>query len=55
MENKSDCIECTIPFDTADSCRRKIEHIRAAQKQRKMVSIEYRLEHLKKLLSLWDK
>ena len=50
---KSD--KCDIPFDTAESCKRKIEQIRISQKQRKMVSVQYRLDLLKKLLTIWDK
>ena len=55
MESKEDTIKCEIPFDTAESCRRKINHLRLALKERKMISIKYRLDRLKKLLSLWDK
>ena len=55
MEGKQDSIKCDIPFDTAESCKRKIEQIRISQKQRKMVSVQYRLDLLKKLLTIWDK
>jgi aldehyde dehydrogenase (NAD+) len=48
-------IETTIPLDNAESCRRKYNSLREAQKLHKLNDINYRLEILKKLLVLWDK
>ena len=48
-------IETDIPLDTAESCRRKYNSLREAQKLHKLNDINYRLEILKKLLYLWDK
>ena len=52
---KPNTIETDIPFDTAETCRRKYNSLREAQKLHKLNNIEYRLEILKKLLYLWDK
>ena len=48
-------IETDIPMDTAESCRRKYNSLREAQKLHKLNDINYRIEILKKLLYLWDK
>ena len=48
-------IETDIPFDTAESCKRKYNSLKEAQKLHKLNDINYRLEILKKLLTLWDK
>ena len=50
-----DKIETDIPMDTAESCKRKYNSLREAQKLHKLNDINYRLEILNKLLSLWDK
>ncbi|MCQ2821396.1 MAG: aldehyde dehydrogenase family protein [archaeon] len=50
-----DKIEMNIPYDNAESCRTKINHLREVLKQRKMTSIPYRKKHLEKLLELWNK
>ena len=55
MPLKGNTIETDIPIDTAESCRRKYNALREAQKQHKLNDINYRLEILNKLLMLWDK
>ena len=52
---KGTTIETDIPDDTAESCRRKYNSLREAQKLHKLNDINYRLEILNKLLLLWDK
>ena len=52
---KPNTIETDIPLDTAETCRRKYNSLREAQKLHKLNNMEYRLEILKKLLYLWDK
>ena len=52
---KSKTIETDIPMDTAESCRRKYNSLKEAQKLHKLNDINYRLEILKKILYLWDK
>ena len=55
LKENPNTIETTIPLDTAESCRRKYNSLREAQKLHKLNDINYRLEILKKLLVLWDK
>jgi hypothetical protein len=55
MPLKGNTIETDIPIDTAESCRRKYNALKEAQKQHKLNDINYRLEILNKLLMLWDK
>ena len=52
---KGNTIETDIPDDTAESCRRKYNSLKEAQKLHKLNDINYRLEILNKLLLLWDK
>ena len=52
---KPTTIETDIPMDTAESCRRKYNSLKEAQKLHKLNDINYRLEILNKLLYLWDK
>ena len=52
---KQNTIETDIPMDNAESCRRKYNSLREAQKLHKLNDINYRLEILNKLLQLWDK
>ena len=52
---KPKSIETDIPMDTAESCRRKYNSLKEAQKLHRLNDINYRLEILKKLLYLWDK
>ena len=52
---KGKTIETDIPMDTAESCRKKYNSLKEAQNLHKLNDINYRLEILKKLLSLWDK
>ena len=52
---KGSTIETDIPDDTAESCRRKYNSLKEAQKLHKLNDINYRLEILNKLLLLWDK
>ena len=52
---KKNTIETDIPMDTAESCRKKYNSLKEAQKLHKLNDINYRLEILKKLLNLWDK
>ena len=52
---KRNTIETDIPMDTAESCRKKYNSLKEAQKLHKLNDINYRLEILKKLLNLWDK
>ena len=52
---KGKTIEFDIPFDNAESCRRKYNSLREAQKLHKLNNIEYRLEILNKILFLWEK
>ena len=55
MPLKGNTIETDIPIDTAESCRRKYNSLKEAQKLHKLNNINYRLEILNKLLVLWDK
>ena len=55
MPLNQNTIETDIPMDNAESCRRKYNSLREAQKLHKLNDINYRLEILKKLLYLWDK
>ena len=50
-----DFIQNDIKYDTAESCKRKYNILKEAQKENKMKNINYRLEILKKLLTIWDK
>ena len=52
---KAKTIEMPFPMDNAESCLRKYKSLKEAQKLHKLNDINYRLEILKKLLSLWDK
>ena len=52
---KSNTIETDIQMDSAESCRRKYNSLREAQKLHRLNDINYRLEILQKLLFLWDK
>ena len=55
LKGNANTIETDIPLDTAESCKRKYNSLREAQKHHKLNDINYRLEILKKLLNLWDK
>ena len=55
LKGNANTIETDIPLDTAESCKRKYNSLREAQKLHKLNDINYRLEILKKLLNLWDK
>ena len=55
LKSEVNKIETDIPMDTAESCRRKYNSLREAQKLHKLNDINYRIEILKKLLYLWDK
>lgn len=48
-------IKTDIPLDTAESCQRKYNSLKANLKLHKLNNISYRIEILEKLLSLWDK
>jgi aldehyde dehydrogenase (NAD+) len=52
---KQNTIETDIPMDNAESCRRKYNSLKEAQKLHKLNDINYRLEILNKILQLWDK
>ena len=52
---KSNTIETDIQMDSAESCRRKYNSLREAQKLHRLNDINYRLEILQKLLFLWVK
>ena len=52
---KPTTIETDIPMDTAESCRRKYNSLKEAQKLHRLNDINYRLEILNKLLYLWEK
>ena len=53
--SSEDSIQCNIKYDTTESCKRKYNILKEAQKENKMKNINYRLEILKKLLTIWDK
>jgi len=53
--SEEDLIKCDIKYDNADSCRNKYNILKESQKEHKMNNINYRLEILEKLLSIWDK
>ena len=55
LKGEKPTIETDIPLDTAESCRRKYNSLKEAQKLHKLNDINYRLDILKKLLFLWDK